>query len=371
MKELFEKHFSIIEDERCECDVKHKLTDVLIIVMCSVICGLDELDDIVEFSNQRSEFFLEHFGIEKIPSKSTLTRILSMVKGDVLGTIIVKIMQELLGSNEEVIAIDGKTICSTAKKNSGRKKIHIVTAYLTGNGVALGQMSVDTKTNEIPVVRELLELINIEGKIVTADAMHCQKETIRQIIDNNGDYVLGLKENQKNFYDDIKLFIDDCISSALEEMETAQTNEKSRNRFEARTCYKSPTLDWLSTREEWAGLTCAFAVHRKTVVGDKISEETSYYITSLDVPAEKLLEIVREHWKIESMHWQLDVVFGEDDCRIFSKNGQENMNIFRKYALAMHKNYIARNKCKVSMKNNMLKCLLNQKLLLDVIKVGL
>jgi predicted transposase YbfD/YdcC len=339
--------------------------------MCAVLCGLDELEEIVTFGKGKKEFLNKHFGITKVPSEATLSRIMNMVNGDIVAGLVINIMREMIGISGDIIAIDGKTICSTAKKGSSREKLHIVTAYLTNNGVTLGQLPVNEKTNEIPVLRDLLDMIDIEGKIITADAMHCQKDTVEKIIDGGGDYVLGLKENQKILHDEIKTYIDDCVSDKTIEVETAQTTEKNKDRFEQRTCYKAPNLEWLESKDEWKGLRGAFAVHRKIIGKNQTSEETSYYITSLNVPAQRLLEIVREHWKIESMHWQLDVVFSEDDCRILNSNGQKTLNIFRKFSLALHKKDVSgiSKKTKPSLKNNMFRALLSDDRLLEIISV--
>jgi predicted transposase YbfD/YdcC len=339
--------------------------------MCATLCGIDDLEEIVAYGKNKQAFLKGHFGIDKIPSESTLTRVLNMVNGEQVGLCIVNIMKELFGTNGEIVAIDGKTICSTEKMACYKKSLHILTAYITENGVSIGQLAVDEKTNEIPCMRELLDLIDIKGKIVTADAMHAQKDTVAKIIEKEGDYCIGIKGNQKNFYDDIKLYIDDLIISQNADdkklYETAQTSEKSRDRYEKRTCYLFRNIDWLYGKEEWAGLKSILAVNRKTTRNDVKTEEVNYYISSLDVSPEKFLEIVREHWKIESLHWQLDMIFHEDDCRILSTNGQKSLNVFRKLALAMQKNYKTAIKHKKSMKNTMFNCLLNDDLLIKLI----
>ena len=371
MREICEKHFGEIEDSRCQCDVEHKLVDVLIMVMCAVLCGLDKPEDITAYGKEKQIFLEKHFGITKTPSESTLLRILNMVSGDAVSECVIKIMREKIGLPGEIIAVDGKTICSTAKKNSNREKLHILTAYMTENGVTLGQLAVNEKTNEIPVMRELLDMIDIKGKIITADAMHCQKDTVEKIIEQGGDYVIGLKGNQEILFEEVKSYIEDCIEDKNIFVETAQTTEKNKDRIEQRTCYKAPTLEWYEDKNEWVGLSTAFAIRRKTITKQGISEETGYYIASQDFSAEKLLDIVREHWKIESMHWLLDVVFSEDDCRILNSNGQKTLNIFRKSAVAFHKNHISglKQKTKPSLKNNMLRSLISNNHLLDVIGI--
>jgi len=228
MREQFTKYFIGIEDTRCQCDISHNLQDVLILVMCAVLCGLDELSDIVEYGKEKSNFLEKHFDVKSTPSESTLSRIMNMVSGEKIAECVVKIMQNLIGIEGEIIAADGKTVCSTAKKGSWREKLHILTAYMTSNGVTLGQLSVGEKTNEIPILRELLDMIDIKGKIITADAMHTQKETVEKIIDNGGDYVLGLKGNQGAAFHEIKSYIDDSINDKGIEVEFEQTIEKKQ-----------------------------------------------------------------------------------------------------------------------------------------------
>lgn len=366
-KEYFADKFAALEDSRFLPYVEHKLTDVLILVMCGVLCGLDELQDIVSFGKSDERFFKETFGIETIPSKSTLTRIMNFVNGDVVAEIIINIMRETLGISGDIVAFDGKTICSTTKGN--REKLHIMTAYLTQSGVVLGQKTVGEKTNEIPIMQEMLTYLDIRNKVITADAMHCQKETACLVKEGGGDYIFGLKGNQETFHNETKLYLDDCISSENIIVETAQTKEKNGGRIETRICYKAPSMSWFENHKDWAGLTSTFAIDRIVKTSSGTSRERSYYITSLDTTSAELLRLTREHWKIESMHHQLDVTFSEDDCRILSGNGQVSLNVFRKLALAVHRNYVVslETKTKPSIKNNMFQALLSKDVLLNVL----
>jgi len=352
---------AVITDLRHQGYIEHKLSDVLILVMCAVLCGLDELGDILIFAQKRQDFFMEQFGIEKIPSKPTLSRILNMVKGEAVAGVIIEIMREIAGSGGEVLAVDGKTICRTTKDGHPHSALQILTAYLTESGVVLGQASIHEKTNEIPVFQEMLDYLDISGKTITADAMHCQKETCRKIIKNHGNYVFGLKENQKLLYDDVALFLSDTSNNAM--IETHRTLEKNAGRIEERVCRKIKDLSWLEEGGDWVGLRSAFEVRRTTQTRSGRSEETRYYISSLDSPAEKLLGVSREHWKIESLHWMLDVVFSEDDCKVLSDNGHKTLNVFRKLALLIHKRFITKHGKKSSVKAHLLSALLDQSLL--------
>jgi predicted transposase YbfD/YdcC len=366
------RYYEGLEDPRYSVFVEHKLADILVLVQCAVMCGLDKLEDIEEYGKSKRAWLKEVFGIERIPSDSTLSRVLNLIDPDVVVDCVVEMMKEQLGTSGEQIALDGKTIRSTAAEMTKQEKIHIVTMYMTENGVVLGQRAVPEKTNEIPVVRELLELFNLAGKVITADAMHCNRETAEKIIQRGGDYVLALKGNQQVTHSEIAAYIEDCISDPLIEVETANAVEKSRDRSEVRTCYKAPTLAWFSSLEEWSGLKSAYAIRRTVDRNGTKTSETAYYISSLDAPPSRILDIVRNHWRIESMHWMLDVDYGEDDCRLLNPNGHQVMNILRKNAIALHQNFIRSKsqKTKPSVKKHMLRALIDNDTLRSVLDSG-
>ena len=264
-----------------------------------------------------------------------------------------------------MIAVDAKAIRSTYKTDKPHSALQIITAYLTDSGVVLGQEKINEKTNEIPVLRQMLEYMNIKGKTITADALHCQKETCAKIIEKQGNYVLGLKENQKTLHDNIELYFKNEITNKY--LETFTTTEKNGGRIEKRICYKISDLSWLEERSSWAGLKTVFSVKRIVSTANKTTEEISYYISSQDVSAKELLFLSREHWKIESMHWMLDVVLSEDKCLFWNENAHITLNILRKYALLLHKQYISNLSKNVSVKKNMLNCLINDTFILKVI----
>jgi predicted transposase YbfD/YdcC len=359
--ESIRSKFEEIVDLRHQGYVEHKLSDVLIIVMCAVLCGLDELGDIILFAQKRQPFFIERFGIERIPSKATLSRILNMIDGEAVGNVIVKVMKDTAGSAGNILAVDGKAIRRTSQEGNPHSALQILTAYLTDSGVVLGQKSIHKKTNEIPVFQEMLRFLDVSEKTITADAMHCQKETCREIVKRGGHYVFGLKENHKTLFDDVALFFEDAIND--DDIETFRTIEKNAGRIEERICRKVTDLTWLEDREDWVGLQTIFEVRRIIQTKDKCSDETCYYISDLDKPVKELLQITRQHWKIESLHWMLDVVFSEDDCKIISENGHKTLNAFRKLALLIHKQFIAEHRVKSTIKAHLLSCLLDNSLL--------
>lgn len=366
--EVFNMYFGIIEDPRCEVNVIHPLIDILKLVMIAVLCGMDELDKIVDYGKNKKDFLEKSFDIKLIPSKSTLTRIISMVSPKWLSLSIVCILKTLIKDKAGQIMLDGKTIKSTDAIKTIETMMNIVTAY-TDTGISLGQKTVDSKSNEIPAVRELIEMLNIEGMIVTIDAMHCQKETAETIIKNQGDYVLQLKANQGNFYQDVYAMFDDKYINEADkdcEYEIFSTTEKSHGRIEKRTCYVLNEIAFFTEYiAEWKGLKKIFAVKREVEKNGKKTTEISCYLSSKNTTAEKLLSYTRKHWEIESMHHILDVTYDEDRCKLLTKKAQENLNIFRKMGISIHKNYLKEKKQTV--KSNMFNCLLNDNLLLEVI----
>ena len=367
--EIFNMYFGIIEDPRCEVNVIYPMVDVLKLVMVAVLCGMDELDKIIDYGENKKEFLEKEFNIKSIPSKPTLTRVMAMVSPKWLSLSITGILNTLIKSKPSQIMLDGKAIKSTDAIKAIETMMNIVTAY-TDTGISLGQITVDSKSNEIPAVRELIEMLNIEGMVVTADAMHCQKETAETIINNKGDYVLQLKANQGNFYQDVYAMFEDKYMDEADkdcEYEIFSTMEKSHGRIEKRTCYVLNEIAFFTNYiAEWKGLKKIFAVKREVEKDGKKTTETSCYLSSKNTTAENLLRYTRNHWKIESMHHILDVTYDEDRCKLLTQRAQENLNIFRKMGVSIHKNYL-KNK-KQTVKSSMFNCLLNDKLLLEVIR---
>lgn len=369
MNEIFNMYFGIIDDERDQANVKHPLINILKLVMLAILCGMDELDKIVDYGKNKIEFLKKEFEIAAIPSKSTLTRVFMILNPKWLGLSITCILNTIIKQHPQQIMLDGKAIKSTDAIKSIEKMMNVVTAY-TDTGISLGQITVDTKSNEIPAVKDLIEMIDIKGTIITADAMHCQKETAEKIIDNKGDYILQLKANQGRFYEDVYAMFDDKYMSEVDkecEYEIFTTLEKNHGRIEKRTCYVLNEVEFFTDYlAEWKGLKKIFAVKREVERDGKQTTEISCYLSSKNTTAEKLLSYTRNHWQIESMHHILDVSYDEDKCRLLSQRAQENLNIFRKMGVSIHKNYLKEKKQTV--KSNMFNCLLNDGYLLEILQ---
>ena len=370
LNEVFNMYFGIIDDDRCEVNVLHPLIAVLKLCLIATLCGVDELDKIVDYGENKKEFLEKEFKIKDIPSKPTLTRIFAMIDSKMLSLSIAFILRHIITAKPEQIMLDGKAIRATDAIKSIEKMMNIVTAY-TDTGIAIGQKTVDSKSNEIPAVRELIEMLDIEGKVLTMDAMHCQKETVEKIIDKKGDYVVQLKANHGTFHEDVYAMFDDKYIDETDrdcEYEIYSTMEKNHGRIEKRTCYVLNEIAFFTNYiNDWKGLKKIFAVKREVERDGKTTKEISCYLSSKNASAEKLLSYTRNHWKIESMHHILDVSFDEDNCRLYSQKAQENMNIFRKGAISIHKQYLGEDK-KKTVKSNMFNCLINDSYLLEILQ---
>ena len=210
----------------------------------------------------------------------------------------------------------------------------------------------------------MLTYLDVESKVVTADAMHCQRETSRRIVQKKGDYLFGLKENQPSLLADVRLFFEDNINR--DQWESFQTAEQNAGRIEKRICRKATDTSWLEV-PKWPGLRSVFAIERIVEDYGHHSEETSYYISSRDASAEKLMELAQERWKIESMRWMLDVTFSEDPCRFLGENAHKTLNSLRKFALALHKHFLSASHKNSSIKASMLSALLRTDYLYDLL----
>lgn len=369
INEIFNMYFGIIEDERDQANIKHPLVDILKLVMLAVLCGIDELKKIVEYGKNKREFLRKEFGIKDIPSRATLTRTFIMLDPKWLGYSVAGILNTLIKEKHSQIMLDGKAIRSTDAIKTIEKMMNIVTEY-TDTGISLWQTTVDSKTNEIPAVKDLIDMLNVEGVVVTADAMHCQKETAEKIINKKGDYILQLKANQGRFYEDVYTMFDDDYMNETDkdcEYEIFRTVEKNHGRIERRTCYVLKEVEYFTNYiSEWKGLKKIFAIKREVERDGEKTKEISCYLSSKNATAEELMRSTRKHWEIESMHHILDVSFNEDNCKLMYQRGQENLNIFRKCGISIHKKYL--NNKKQTVRGNMFNCLLNDKLLLEILQ---
>ena len=376
IKERLDVYFELVTDTRSQAHIVYKLSDILFLLVCGILCGCEDLEELLEVAEEKTHFFEKYTEMERIPCLSTISNILKIINPEELEIclygIFNNILKQKLKIKDKQICIDGKTVCSTASMKEHEKPMHIVTALLADASVSLGQITVDGKSNEIPAVRELIGLLNIKDSVITLDAMHCQKETVELIISKDGDYVIQLKGNQGTFYKDVYAMFDEKymdIADKDSNYETYKTIEKGHGRIETRTCYVLKDLEYFTDYlAEWRGLKKIFAVKREIEIATQKTIEISCYISSKNTSAEKLLMYTRKHWQIESFHWLLDVNLGEDDSKVISKNSQTCLNIIRKFCVSIIKKYIENNSVKrKTIIANMRKCLLNEQFLVDIL----
>jgi predicted transposase YbfD/YdcC len=243
-------------------------------------------------------------------------------------------------TERQVIAIDGKTLRRSFDRAKGKSALPMVHAWATANHLLLGQVAVDEKSNEITAIPKLLKLLEVSGAIVTIDAMGCQKEIARTIRGQGADYVLALKANHEHLFEQVVGFFDGACARGMKGDGIRYHREWSEGhgRTEARRCWATSDLTWLSGREEWKDLRSVVMIEAERFIGDSLSVETRYYLSSLDSDAELLNSTVRSHWGVEnSLHWVLDVTFGEDRSRIKKENAPENFGLLRRLALCLLK----------------------------------
>jgi len=238
-----------------------------------------------------------------------------------------------------IVSIDGKTVRGSGDKE--RSPLHMVNAWAHQQQLVLGQVATDAKSNEITAIPNLLDVLEIAGCIITIDAMGCQKDIVRKIVQKEADYVLGLKGNQPTLHQATEEYFHDALDdkSSYPEVQHKLTTDKGHGRIEVRNYYLTTNIDWLSGHEEWRGMNALGMVRARVTRGEKVTEETRFYITSLTY-VEPFSNAVRAHWGIEnSLHWCLDVTFGEDDSRIRKDHSAENMAVVRQMALNILKQH--------------------------------
>jgi predicted transposase YbfD/YdcC len=246
--------------------------------------------------------------------------------------------------------------------------LHILSAHLAELGITIGQRTVGEKSNEIPAMQELLELLSIEGCMIVADALNCQKDTAQAIIQGKGDYLFSVKDNQQTLKEDIADYIQD--EHLRKTMDVHTTVEKTSGRIERRTAYSLCDIGWLDGKEEWENLSCIGAINTQFISKKGKTNEWHYYISSRSLTAMELLKHARLEWSVESMHWLLDVHFGEDFCCIEDRNIQQNLNIVRKIALNTIKTYKNKTASKRPISKLMFDCLLESQPILSVLTVN-
>lgn len=330
--------FSVIKDPRQQSKIEHELIDVLILCILGVICGAEGWQDIEEVGHARLGWLQERgFFKNGIPVDDTIARMISVLDPEALQTSFIHWMKAAEeASDGKVIAVDGKTLRHSYDKKKRKAAIHMVSAFAAENGVVLGQIKVDDKSNEITAIPALLELLDIKGCIVTIDAMGCQEKIAEKIIQKEGDYILAVKDNQKAVHDEIDDFFRTACQFDFQAVahDYFEENHKGHGRVECRRHWITGCLDTISKPERWSSLKSIGMVEAERYIDGKTSIEIRYFITSIEPDAKVFANAVRKHWSVENqLHWILDVSFREDDSRVRRDNAAENLGVFRHIAI--------------------------------------
>jgi predicted transposase YbfD/YdcC len=335
----FHEHFRDLTDPRVERTRKHPLINVVFIAVCGVLSGADSFAAIHEFGGDRRTWFDRFLDLANgIPSEDTFARVLARLDPGEFGKALLGWTQAVQQLTEDrLIAIDGKTLRGSYDRRDGRSAIHMVSAWAVANKLSLGQVVVDQKSNEITAIPELLRLLEVSGAIVTIDAMGCQREIAGQIRDGGGDYVLAVKQNQPTLYDRVCGAVDEGLERDAACIDEHRTEEAGHGRREARTYAVFPAPESVDPEGQWQGL-CAVGVtfSERTDSQGRTGLEGRYYILSRRLSAREFAEAVRGHWSIENdLHWQLDVSFGEDACRVRRDHAPANLSVIRRFTLGL------------------------------------
>ena len=336
---IFE-HFQDLPDPRQNRGKNHSLYEMVVLALTAAICGANSWVDVERFGVAKKEWFEKLLVLEHgIPSHDTFGRVFALLDTDAFLTCLQNWLQSFqLNMKGQGVAIDGKTLRHSFDNATGQGTLHVVNAWATGLRICLGQVAVDGKSNEITAVPKLLEFLELQGAIVTLDAMHCQRKTAESIKAQGADYVLTVKMNQPSLYERLaELFLEHGEQDyRVPNLRRHVTVEKAHGREERREYYVVPVPEDL--RSTWIGIQSVGMVYRyrRDVVSGKVHEETMYFISSLPPKVRTLAKHLRGHWRVENtLHWSLDVTFGEDASRIRKGNAAEIASIFRRLALTV------------------------------------
>ena len=335
------QHFRGLEDPRRRQGRRHNLLDIVAMTICAVVAGAEGWDDVELFAQCKEDWFCTFLELPNgIPCSDTFARVFARLDPDRFRECFTDWVSSIHRLTQgEVVAIDGKTVRRSHDRRTGQEAIHMVSAWASQNSLVLGQTRTEAKSNEITAIPRLLEMLELKGCIVTIDAMGCQKDISRTILDRGADYVLAVKGNQGQLHQDIGDLFQAGEGTGVNDLphDYATTLNKGHGRIERRECWSisdPACLEYLSTAGDWPGLRSVAMVRSERREGEQVSVETRYYISSLESEARRFLGAARSHWGIEnSVHWVLDVSFREDESRVRTGNAPENLATMRHVAL--------------------------------------
>jgi predicted transposase YbfD/YdcC len=355
--------FLEVDDPRIDRHKRYPLPEILLLVLAATICGIRSWRGVEEFGRNRLDWLRKFMPFEAgIPNHQTVARVFSIIKPNSLLQSYVAFFAKLFGCPEgEIIALDGKTLKGSRDDETGLKALHVLNAFAVNAGIALGHLAVDSKTNEITAVPQLLAMLDVRGAIITSDALNTQKTIAEAIIDAKADYVLALKSNHKNLAEEVKLCFDTLKTTPNNYVEETT---KGHGRVETRR-YWIASIDELSGVDGWKGLKAVGKVEAQVFRKGKESVEIRYFLLSRnDLNAFK--NAARGHWAVENnLHWVLDVTFGEDASRVRKDNAPQNFSLIRKFALNLLRRVKTEKKISIPLK--MIRASMNEEFLSGVL----
>jgi predicted transposase YbfD/YdcC len=334
---VFLDHFRSLPDPRQRGKVIYPLDEVLLLCLLAVLAGAESFVEIARFGTRKLDL-LRRFRTfaDGTPSHDQLGDIFATLDAEKFQHCFVAWVASLTGAPAGVIAIDGKTVRRSYQEKGKKAAIHMVSAFAARQRLVLGQVKVAEKSNEIVAIPKLLDMLAIDGAIVTIDAMGCQRAIARKILDKKADYVLALKDNQTTLREDVEVFVAEQKANGFQDATISrdQTVDGDHGRIETRTTTVVHDAEWLRDRHDWPGLKSIVMIESVREIGEKTEMDTRFYITSLVLLAAQLGPIVRSHWAVEnSLHWVLDMIFRDDECRLRIEHAPANFTTLKHMAL--------------------------------------
>jgi predicted transposase YbfD/YdcC len=333
---VFLNHFKDLPDPRQPGKIVYPLAEVLLLCLLAVLGGAETFVDIARFGEKKIDLLRRFRPFrDGTPSHDHLGDIFATLDAAAFQRCFVAWVAAVTGAPAELIAIDGKTLRRSFQKKGAKAPIHMVSAFAARQRLVLGQVKVAEKSNEIIAIPALLDMLAIAGAIVTIDAMGCQRDIAQKILDNKADYVLALKGNQGTLREDVEVFVAEQKANGFKDTKVSrhQTVDGDHGRIETRTYTAIHEVAWLQERHNWPGLRGVVMVESTREIGDKIERETRFYITSLVWLAHALGPVIRGHWAVEnSLHWVMDMIFRDDECRVRTNHAPANFTTLKHMA---------------------------------------
>ena len=363
MIHTFESMLANLTDPRIERCKLHTLEDIIALTIIAVICGAESWESIEDFGRSKRKFLKTILQLPNgIPSHDTIERLFKRLDSTQFEKCFIAWTNQLRNKTDgQLISIDGKSVNGSQDVINGKFAVHMVSAWCAENQIVLGQVKTHSKINEIEAIKQLLDLLDLEGCVITIDAMGCQKDIAKRIVEKKAEYILAVKDNQSTLKEEISSLFN-CIKPQTIDEQV----EKNHGRIETRKCEVINHLDLLDCKVEWMGLKSIIKISAERNIKNKITSEQRYYISSEENTAVHFNDKVRAHWGVEnSLHWILDVQFHEDLSRKRKDNAAENFTIIRRIALNKLKNHKYK---RFGVNNKRLKAAWDNEFLLEVLK---